>query len=150
MQSVVNPISSSISDKIRYIRTIRVRFTSSEFFFEHGFYGLTRMLRSLSEYHHLTKSVITAFNPCSFHLLRVFFRTRIYRIDADASLMWRYCLPDSSSLHCYKSRDCVPGYSRSARYWLPASTPPFIKSVESDKSVFVLPPCFFSNTDLSD
>ena len=23
------------------------------------------------------------------------------RIDADASLMWRYCLPDSSSLHGY-------------------------------------------------
>ena len=41
-----------------------------------------------------------------------FFRTRIYRIDADASLGGRYCLPDSSSLHGYKSRDCVPGYSR--------------------------------------
>ena len=26
-----------VGDKIRYIRTIRVRFTSSEFFFEHGF-----------------------------------------------------------------------------------------------------------------
>ena len=34
MQSVVNPISSSTSDKIRYIRTIRVRFTSSESFFD--------------------------------------------------------------------------------------------------------------------
>ena len=30
--------------KIRYILIIRVRFTS-EFFFEHGFIGLTRMLR---------------------------------------------------------------------------------------------------------
>ncbi|MCI6369974.1 MAG: hypothetical protein MR819_03060, partial [Prevotella sp.] len=32
-------------DKIRYILIIRVRFTT-EFFFEHGFIGLTRMLRS--------------------------------------------------------------------------------------------------------
>ena len=55
MQSVVNPISSSTSDKIRYIRTIRVRFTSSE----------------------------------------SFFRTLILRIEADASLGGRYCLPDS-------------------------------------------------------
>ena len=31
-----------VGDKIRYIRLIRVRFTS-EFFFEHGFIGLTRM-----------------------------------------------------------------------------------------------------------
>ena len=31
--------------KIRWIRIIRVRFTSSEFFFEQGFIGLTRMLR---------------------------------------------------------------------------------------------------------
>ena len=30
-----------------------------------------------------------------------------------------------------------------ARYCLPDSTPPFIKSVDSDKSVFVLPPSFF-------
>ena len=30
-----------------------------------------------------------------------FFRTWIYRIDADASLGGRYCLPDSSSLHGY-------------------------------------------------
>ena len=29
-------------DKIRYIRLIRVRLTA-EFFFEHGFIGLTRM-----------------------------------------------------------------------------------------------------------
>ena len=66
--------------KIRYIIIIRVRFTS-EFFFEHGFIGLTRMLRS-----------------------------------------WRYCLPDSSHYKSWKSRDFVPGYSRYARYWLPAST----------------------------
>ena len=38
-------------------------------------------------------------NPCSFNLS--FFRTRIYQIDTDASIMWRYCLPDSSSLHGY-------------------------------------------------
>ena len=31
-----------VGDKIRNIRLIRVRFTS-EFFFEHGFIGLTRM-----------------------------------------------------------------------------------------------------------
>ena len=31
-----------VGDKIRYIRLIRVRFTT-EFFFEHGFIGLTRM-----------------------------------------------------------------------------------------------------------
>ena len=29
---------------------------------------------------------LNPFNPCSFYL-RVFFRTRIYRIDADASLL---------------------------------------------------------------
>ena len=34
-------------DKIRYIRLIRVRFTTESFFFEHGFIGLTRMLRSV-------------------------------------------------------------------------------------------------------
>ena len=45
-------------DKIRSILIIRVRFTT-EFFFEHGFIGLTRMLRSVSEYHHLIKSVIS-------------------------------------------------------------------------------------------
>ena len=45
-------------DKIRYIVIIRVRLTS-EFFFEHGFIGLTRMFRSVSEYHHLIKSVIS-------------------------------------------------------------------------------------------
>ena len=45
-------------DKIRNILIIRVRFTT-EFFFEHGFIGLTRMLRSVSEYHHLIKSVIS-------------------------------------------------------------------------------------------
>ena len=44
-----------VGDKIRYIRLIRVRLTT-EFFFEHGFIGLTRMLRSVSEYHHLIKS----------------------------------------------------------------------------------------------
>ena len=82
MQSVVNPISSSTSDKIRYIRTIRVRFTSSE----------------------------------------SFFRTLILRIEADASLGGRYCLPDSSSLHGYKSRDFVTGYYRYARYCLPDKT----------------------------
>ena len=34
-------------DKIRYILIIRVRFTT-EFFFEHGFIGLTRMFVSVS------------------------------------------------------------------------------------------------------
>ena len=47
-----------VGDKICYIRLIRVRFTT-EFFFEHGFIGLTRMLRSVIEYHHLIKSVIS-------------------------------------------------------------------------------------------
>ena len=51
-----------------------------------------------------------------------FFLTRIYRIDADASFVGRYCLPDSSHYMLYKSRDFVPGYSRFARYWLPAKT----------------------------
>ena len=47
-----------VGDKIRYIVIIRVRFTT-EFFPEHGFIGLTRMLRSVSEYHHLIKFVIS-------------------------------------------------------------------------------------------
>ena len=47
-----------VGDKIRYILIIRVRLTT-EFFFEHGFIGLTRMLRSVSEYHHFIKSVIS-------------------------------------------------------------------------------------------
>ena len=43
------------------------------------------------------------------------------------SRRWRsisvgYCLPDSSHYMLYKSRDFVPGYSRFARYWLPAKT----------------------------
>ena len=50
-------------------------------------------------------------------------RTRIYRIDADTSLVGRYSLPDSSHYMLYKSRDFVPGYSRFARYWLPARSP---------------------------
>ena len=62
------------------ISAIRVHFTT-EFFFEHGFVRLTRMLRS-----------------------------------------WRYCLPDSSHYMSWKSRDFVPGYSRCARYWLPAKS----------------------------
>ena len=45
-------------------------------------------------YHHLIISVSSAYNPCSFHLLRVFFRTRILRIDADASLGERLSPPD--------------------------------------------------------
>ena len=32
----------------------------------------------------------------------------------------RYCLPDSHHYLLYQSRDFVPGYSRYARYWLPA------------------------------
>ena len=47
-----------VGDKIRSILIIRVRLTT-EFFFEHGFIGLTRMLRSVSEYHHFIKSVIS-------------------------------------------------------------------------------------------
>ena len=47
-----------VGDKIRSILIIRVRFTT-EFFFEHGFIGLTRMLRSVSEYHNFIKSVIS-------------------------------------------------------------------------------------------
>ena len=34
-----------------------------------------------------------------------------------------YCLPDSRPFVLYKSRDFVPGYSRCARYWLPAKSP---------------------------
>ena len=44
------------------------------------------------------------------------------RIDADATFVGRYCLPDSGHYMLYKSRDFVPGYSRFARYWLPAKT----------------------------
>ena len=85
-----------VGDKIRYILIIRVRFTS-EFFFEHGFIGLTRMLRS-----------------------------------------WRYCLPDSSHYKSWKSRDFVPGYSRFARYWLPAkSTIYATKQPKTDTYLFI-------------
>ena len=38
-----------------------------------------------------------------------------------STTMW-YCLPDNSLLLSYKSRDFFPGYSRFARYWLPAKT----------------------------
>ena len=53
----------------------------------------------------------------------VFFRTRIYRIDNGCLVVGRYCLPDSCHCMLYKSRDFVPGYSRFARYWLPARSP---------------------------
>ena len=53
----------------------------------------------------------------------VFFRTRIYRIDSGCLVVGRYCLPDSCHCMLYKSRDFVPGYSRFARYWLPARSP---------------------------
>ena len=113
-------------DKIRSILIISVRFTT-EFFFEHGFIGLTRMLRS-----------------------------------------WRYCLPDSSHYKSWKSRDFVPGYSRFARYWLPAkSTIYATKQPKTDTYFFIFlfidifssvisairvrfTTEFFSNTDLSD
>ena len=82
-------------DKIRYI-AICIRFTT-DFFFEHGFIGLTRMLRS-----------------------------------------WRYCLPDSSHYKSWKSRDFVPGYSRFARYWLPAkSTIYATKQPKTDTYFFI-------------
>ena len=85
-----------VGDKIRYILIIRVRFTT-EFFFEHGYIGLTRMLRS-----------------------------------------WRYCLPDSSHYMSWKSRDFVPGYSRFARYWLPAkSTIYATKQPKTDTYFFI-------------
>ena len=46
-------------------------------------------------YHHLIISVSSAYNPCSFHLLRVFFsNTDFPRIDADASLGERLSPPD--------------------------------------------------------
>ena len=85
-----------VGDKIRSILIIRVRFTT-EFFFEHGFIGLTRMFRS-----------------------------------------WRYCLPDSSHYKSWKSRDFVPGYSRFARYWLPAkSTIYATKQPKTDTYFFI-------------
>ena len=92
------PLGERVSplDKIRYILIIRVRFTT-EFFCEHGFIGLTRMLRS-----------------------------------------WRYCLPDSSHYKSWKSRDFVPGYSRFARYWLPAkSTIYATKQPKTDTYLFI-------------
>ena len=81
---------------------------------------------------------------------------------------WRYCLPDSSHYMSWKSRDFVPGYSRCARYWLPAkSTIYATKQPKTDtyflyfylliffhpfnsQSVSVSLLSFFSNTDLSD
>ena len=85
-----------VGDKIRNILIIRVSFTT-EFFFEHGFIGLTRMLRC-----------------------------------------WRYCLPDGSHYKSWKSRDFVPGYSRFARYWLPAkSTIYATKQPKTDTYFFI-------------
>ena len=37
-----------------------------------------------------------------------------------SSRFWGYCLPDSCIYVFLISRDFVPGYSRFARYWLPA------------------------------
>ena len=42
------------------------------------------------------------------------------RIDSGCLVVGRYYLPDSCHCMLYKSRDFVPGYSRFARYWLPA------------------------------
>ena len=51
-------------------------------------------------------------------------------IDADALVVGRYCLPDSCHYMLYKSRDFVPGYSRYARYWLPARSPLLVPLLE--------------------
>ena len=76
-------------------------------------------------------------NPCS-KKNSVVKRTRIYRIDTDTSLVGRYCLPDSSHYMLYKSRDFVPGYSRFARYWLPAkSTIYATKQPKTDTYLFI-------------
>ena len=64
---------------------------------------------------------VNPINPCS-KKNSVVKRTRIYRIDTDTSLVGSYCLPDSSHYMSWKSRDFVPGYSRFARYWLPAKS----------------------------
>ena len=56
--------------------------------------------------------------------------------------MW-YCLPDSSFLLSYKSRDFVPGYSRFALYCLPDSS-------YCARSPLARSPCSKSITDNAD
>ena len=53
----------------------------------------------------------------------VFFSNTDLSDSTDALVVGRYCLPDSCHYILYKSRDFVPGYSRFARYWLPARSP---------------------------
>ena len=108
-------------------------------------------------YHHLIISVSSAYNPCSFHLW-VFYRTRILRIDADALLGERFSPPAKirwiriirvrfiSSEFFFEHR--FYGLTRMLRSV--SDYHHLIKSGGFVKSVFVLPPCFFSNTDLSD
>ena len=60
------------------------------------------------------------YNQCSFHHWVFFERGFIVLTQMLRSV--RYCLPDSSHYMSWKSRDFVPGYSRFARYWLPAKS----------------------------
>ena len=53
-------------------------------------------------------------------------KARVTRDDEQAHYNARYCLPDSHLFRLYISRDFVPGYSRCARYWLPAKSTPTI------------------------
>ena len=61
------------------------------------------------------------FNPCSF--TTEFFSNTDLSDWRGCLVVGRYCLPDSCHCMLYKSRDFVPGYSRFARYWLPARSP---------------------------
>ena len=108
-----------VGDKIRYFVIIRVRLTS-EFFVEHGFIGLTRDA-SLGE------RVSPLYKIRYILIIRVRFTSEFFFEHGFIGLTrmfrsWRYCLPDSCHYMSWKSRDFVPGYSRFARYWLPAKS----------------------------
>ena len=122
--------------EIKSVISQSVSVSPLSFFFEHGFLGLTRMLRFGYRVSPLDKIR-------SILIIRVRFTSEFFFEHGFLGLTrmlrsWRYCLPDSSHYKSWKSRDFVPGYSRFARYWLPAkSTIYATKQPKTDTYLFI-------------
>ena len=103
---------------IRVNPLIRVRLLP-QWFFEHGLSGLTRISLNhvlyVIDFDHGERARMhkTPFYPP----VRGGATSQQLNNKPTKS---RYCLPDSHHYLLYQSRDFVPGYSRYARYWLPA------------------------------
>ena len=103
---------------IRVNPLIRVRLLP-QWFFEHGLSGLTRISLNhvlyVIDFEHGERARMH--KPPLYPPVRGGATSQQLNNKPTKS---RYCLPDSHHYLLYQSRDFVPGYSRYARYWLPA------------------------------